>query len=277
MYKKILIAVVALTACLTGCGSQTEEEPVVTELPIKVQEVEMETVATEATTAETTAVTTTEAITETSSEADTESGEDTEQETGEEEAEKEDYLLVPFSDVNIPAEMDLSIVTINGVEVNTLDTTLQTVLDSAGITHCPWGSTNLTSSRYDFISGMFGVQTDASDISSFEGTSVSIEVVDADGNLVRGGELDSKLFGEYQVKGIHISDFFTKDDFEVLFYGGVKCGMAEEEVMASLSGGTLYDEDAFGKTYVYNNGVQTMLVVIEDGVVDEITLLNNNK
>lgn len=273
MYKKILIAVVALTACLTGCGNQTEEEPVVTELPIKVQEVEMETVATEATTAETTTVTTTAAITEASSEADTESEESTEQAEGEE----EEYLLVPFTDVNVPAEMDLSIVTINGVEVSTVDTTLQAVLDSTGITHCPWGATNFTSDRYDFISGMFGIQTDANDISSFEGTSVSIEVVDAEGNLVRGGELDSKLFGEYQVKGVHISDFFTKEDFEVLFYGGVKCNMTEEEAKSILGDGTLYDEDAFGKTYVYNNGVQTLLVEIEDGVVDEITLLNNNK
>lgn len=262
MYKKILIAAIALTACLTGCGEKTEESTAPTELPIKVQEVEMTDVS--ATEAETTEATTAEGI-EVITDSDAETVED------------EPLVLTPTVDVNVPAETDFSLVTINGVEVNTLDTNLQAILDSAGITHCPWGSTNLTSSRYDFISGMFGVQTDASDISSFEGTSVSIEVVDADGNLVRGGELDSKLFGEYQVKGIHISDFFTKDDFEVLFYGGVKCGMAEEEVMASLSGGTLYDEDAFGKTYVYNNGVQTMLVVIEDGVVDEITLLNNNK
>lgn len=261
MYKKILIAAIALTACLTGCGEKTEESTAPTELPIKVQEVEMTDVS--ATEAETTEATTAEGI-EVITDSDAETVED------------EPLVLTPTVDVNVPAETDFSLVTINGVEVNTLDTNLQAILDSTGITHCPFGTTSVTFGDIDFVSGMFGIQKDESDISSFGGTNVSIEVLDSNGEVVEPSELDSNLFGEYRVKAIHTSEFFTEDDFEVLYFGGIKCNMPEEDVKAILGEGVVFDDDPFGKTYAYNNGVQTLLVEIEDGVVDGIVLINNN-
>lgn len=263
MYKRrILIATIGLAACLTVellyyFKAQEVEEPAdssSSELSIKAQEVEI-------------------ADSTTESEVSFESLDEISQETEKNEG-TEDYMLVPDVEVNVPAETDFGVVIINDVEVSTINTNLQTILDNTGIRHCSFGTTDLTFGDCSFTSGMFGIQKDENDITSFEGTSVSIEVLDTNGNIVSATDLDENLFGEYQVKGIHISDFFTQEDFEVIFYGNIKCGMEEDELI-NLIGSGYVEEDVFGKTYIYNNGMQTLVVKTEEDVVDEITLLNN--
>lgn len=181
---------------------------------------------------------------------------------------------VPTVPENMSAEADLSKVIINNTEVDIANVTLQNVLDDTGIKHCFYGTTSLMASDFDFVSGMFGIQENENDISSFGGTSVSIEVVDANGAIVEPADLNKSLFGEYRVKGVHSSLFFTRDDFEVIYYGGIKCGMPEADVLEILGEG-----EANGRKHFYSNGKQTLVIEFdwEDNelVVDEISLINN--
>lgn len=184
--------------------------------------------------------------------------------------ENKDNVLVPDIEVNVSSDIDFSIVKINNIDVNIQGTTLKDVLDSTGIKRCPYGTTSLSKTNYKFMSGMFGIQTDENDITSFEGTQVSIEVIDKDGNLILQSDQTPSEYDKYTVKGIHISDFFTKDDFEVVFCKGIKVGMSKSDITDILGKETVVDNRA-----VYNNGSQTLIIEYEMGEVDEITLLNN--
>lgn len=181
-----------------------------------------------------------------------------------------DTVFVPLTDANISDEIALSSVTINGVEVNISDITLSDILKTVNIKHCPVGTTSLASDNCNFISGMFGIQSIENDISSFNGTMVSIEVVDEKNNVIAPADLDEDKFSTYKVVGVHSSDFFTHEDFDVVYYGGIKTGMKKADLVAALGEGIVINDEI-----IYKNSNNTMIVEIEAGNIDEITLLNN--
>lgn len=181
-----------------------------------------------------------------------------------------DTVFSPLTEANISDEIDLSMVTINGVEINISDITLSSLLETASITHHPVGTTSLDVNNYNFISGMFGVQSVENDISSFDGTLVSIEVVDENNNVITPVKLDSEKFNTYKVVGVHSSDFFTHEDFEVIYYGGIKVGMAKTDLVAALGDGIVINDEI-----IYKNTKNTMIIELKAGNIDEITLLNN--
>ncbi len=179
-------------------------------------------------------------------------------------------VYIPMTDSNVLDEIDLSSVTINGVEVSISDITLSDILSTTGIKHFPSGNTIIDVEHLNFNSGMFGVQSDEEDILSFNGTKVSIEVVDENNRVVSPADLDADKYDTYKVVGIHSSDFFTYDDFEVLYYGGIKTGMPKADLVAALGEGIVINNEI-----VYKNAKNTMIIQLEAGLVDDVTLLNN--
>lgn len=261
MKKSILTAIACFSICLTACGSEPEavDTDVLSASNVTLG-VQTQTDASVLTLSE-------------SSESNTENNI------------FNDKGLVPgdFADldgesaalylINLPSEAGLSKVSINGTDVDIQDITLGDMLETAGLTQCIYASTDLQLADYEFVSGMYGKLADKTDIFSF-GSLLSIEIVDDDGNLVYGNsDIDSSSCA---VKGIYTSDFFMQDDFDVVFYGGIKCGMPIEEAYTSLE-----DEGfIFGKSldhsegHHYCNGRQVMIIRQKDGIVDDIMLLN---
>lgn len=179
-----------------------------------------------------------------------------------------DINIVPSCIVNLSADAELAKVTLNNIEVDIETVVLRDILNATGLDCCDYGTTDLQLEDFVFTSGMYGVQADKTDMFSF-GTTVGIEVVDENGSIVyNDSNIDKNLCN---VKGVHISDFFVSDDFEVIFYGGIKCGITDIEVYDILGS----EGQVSGKQHMYNNGKQTIVVEIEDGCVNEITLLNN--
>lgn len=204
----------------------------------------------------------------------TTTAEDEEQptETTEIATDTEEKPLVPVVEANIADDIDLSTTVINGVTVNVTDTTtLSDILTATGLKHCSYGTTGMSADGFEFISGMYGIQADENDILSFGGTLVSIEIMDESGKIVSAVDVEKEKYSSYKVVGIHSSEFFTKDDFDVAYYGGIKSGMTKDELYDILGEGTLYEGNV-----VYRNSTHTLVVEIDMGEVDGITLLNNS-
>lgn len=175
--------------------------------------------------------------------------------------------------INVP-DAELSKVNINNVDVDIQDITLGEMLEATGLTHCVYGSTDLQLADYVFTSDMYGVLADETNLFSF-GSLMSIEIIDDDGNLVHGEtDIDSNLCA---VKGIYTSDFFIQDDFDVVYYNGVKCGMPIEDAYALLGSEGFKQGESIDHTeahYFCNNRQVLIIKPTRDGIVDDIMLLN---
>ena len=254
--KSAAIIATAVFATSFGITASAAPAETTTEADTEVTTTSISTVITENTTTTTTPLETTVASEATVAPAETTTTTGT--------------VFVPMTDSNITDEIDISSVTINGVEVSISDITLSELLSSTGIKQFPAGNTIIDVEHLNFNSGMFGVQSDEEDILSFNGTKVSIEVVDEHSRIVPTADLDENEYDTYKVVGIHSSDFFTYDDFEVLYYGGIKTGMPKEELVAILGDGIIINNEI-----VYKNAKNTMIIQLEAGVIDDVTLLNN--
>lgn len=257
--KKIpsMLAALAVILSIAGCSKGETSEPVATTTtaPIYVQEDEM--------------IYADDVIDETVSAED----EDVNPSDTSESEDAEEILLVPAIDNNIADSVPIESITIGDTTV-VVGGMLSDILNTTGLSLCSYGTTSLKNDGYTFLSAMYGVQKDVNDPLSYSGTMVSIEVTDGQGNLVSPAEVDTKMSETYNVKGVHIDEFFTKDDFELQFYGGIKVGMKEDEVIGLLGEGT----EIRARTY-YRNTTHTLAIEYEgstDGrIIDSITLLVN--
>ena len=195
----------------------------------------------------------------------------TEETSSDEDEAKSEYMFIPDIEVNVSDEIDLSALVINNVNV-TLDDDmkLSELLATTGLKHCTYGSMSVLRNEFTFISGMFGIQYDVTDILSFEGTLISIEVMDENKNIVSSASLDKNKFHTYTVVGISSSDFWTHDDFTVSYYGGLKSGTTKKDMISILGEGTIYDDKV-----VYKNSKHSLVIELDNDVIDEIILLNN--
>lgn len=255
--KKIpsILAAFAVIMSVAGCSKGETSEPVATTTtaPIYVQEDEM--------------IYADDVLDETVS------ADDEDVNSADTNDEAEEVLLVPAIDNNIADSISIDSITIGDTTV-VVGGTLRDILDATGMTLCSYGTTSLKKDGYTFTSAMYGVQKDASDPLSYKGTLVSIEITDKQGKLITPSAINAKMFDIYNVKGVHVDEFFTKDDFEVQFYGGIKVGMKEDEIISLLGEGT----EIKARTY-YRNTYNTLAIEYEgsaDGrIVESITLLVN--
>lgn len=237
-----LMLCVSLVACLTACGKdKSESEPVETTPSIKVYNEQFTTPAT------------TEPVTE--------------------EAEEDEHApLVPVIEQNLSDEIDLSLVAVNGYEIDLDDLNYQSFLTMSQLQKDSVAVTLLDTSLFYFNSGMYCLNQESS-------THLSVELVDKDGNLVPNGEEENYDAKDLFVKGLHCSEFWMKEDYNVSFYAGIKSGMDKDLFIAVMGAG----EEIDGKR-VYRNSTYTMIVEMEAAfteendtkfVVDDITLLRN--
>lgn len=186
----------------------------------------------------------------------------------------ETVLLVPNIEDNISDGYSLSEFWFEGDRVYMDRIIIENFMGDTGLQLCELGTTSLREGDFTFQSRMFGVPTDANDPSSFRGTMVSVELITSQGELVTDPEIGSDA---YWVKGIHVSEFFTKDDIDIEFYKGIKVGTSKAEVEELLGG----EGTRFNEYVVYKNTKNTLMFeyTFEDGeqVVDSVTLLNNFK
>lgn len=242
--KKIFATILcmSLVACMTACGKDNGSESEPTTPAIKVYNEQL-----------TTVTTTTEPPTEPITES-------------------EHAPLVPVIEQNVSDEIDLSLVAINGYEIDLDNLSYQSFLQMTQL-HKGNGGVLLDTNLF-YFNGDTHCLTD-------DGTQFFVELVDNDGNLVEDDEIEKYEPNELYVKGVHFSNFYTKGDYNIsLNYAGIKCNM-EKDLFISVMNGT--GEQAFGGA-VYQNSVYTMIVDFESKmtetgesvqVVSEITLLRN--
>lgn len=177
--------------------------------------------------------------------------------------------------VNLPTAAELSNIKVNNADIDISDITLDDFLEQSGLERCIYGTTDLQFADYEFISGMYGTRSDKDDPFSFD-SMISVEIVDSDGNLVSNNEKIIDDNHENIVKGVYASDFFMNGDFDITFYGGIKCGMSLDDVYAALGSEGFINGEALDHSefHYFCNGCQVLIIMPEDGVVDEIMLLN---
>lgn len=241
--KKIFATMlcVSLVACMTACGKSEGSETASTTPAIKVYNEQL-----------TTVTTTTEPTTEPI-------------------VESEHAPLVPVIEQNVSDEIDLSLVAINGYEIDLDNLTYQSFLQMTQLHKQPAGVTSLDTSVFYFNSGMYCLNDD--------GTQLSVELVNKEGNLVENGDEEDYEPQDLYVKGIHCSTFWTKEDYNVSFHAGIKSGMEKDLFIAVMGAG-----EQISDNLVYRNSSYTMIAefdseTTETGdfvqVVDDITLLRN--
>lgn len=261
-------AIIATAVFATSFGIAASAASVETSATTSVVVEDTETTTAPVTSA--TSTTTTKVTSSASTTTATTTVSNTEESSAADEA-KSKYVFIPDIEVNVSDEIDLSALIINNVNV-TLDDdmNLSELLATTGLKHCTYGSTSVLRNEFTYISGMFGIQYDATDILSFEGTLISIEVMDENKNIVSSASLDKNKFHTYTVVGVCSSDFWTHDDFTVSYYGGLKSGTTKEDMISILGEGTIYDDKI-----VYKNSSHSLVIELDNDVIDEIILLNN--
>lgn len=283
MNKKIIAVCAGMLLCLTGCGAEEKSAPatgtiatdaigtggaaptIETDVMSEINEtvpLETESVSEPEATPEAPEVTVSAFCATFTSEDDPVSD--------------SEYTLVPCVSVNVSPDVDLSHVTINNVEIDMSDITLAEALELTGLTHVPFGSAGITAEDFYFESDMFGIRYgETNDMSvDFEGTIVCIEVLDEQGALMENDTLDENSYDKYKVKAIDCDNFWTRDDFEIIYGNGIKSGMPKDDFISLMGEGEELSDYA-----AYNNGKNTLLVKYdtEDGVdvVDEVIIFNN--
>lgn len=213
--------------------------------------------------------------------------------------------------INLSETAELSKVTVNNADIDIANITLGEMLEQSGLERCLYGSTDLQLADYKFASDMYCIQSNLkrsmqssvalqlaeckfvsdtyhiplnvkkrnrailSDLFLFD-SRLSIEIVDENGNLVKNsdGVTDNNL--DCAVKGVYASNAFTNDDFEAVFYGGVKCGMELDDAYACLDGEGYINGEAIDRSelHYFCNSRQVLIIMPKDGIVDGIMLLN---
>lgn len=191
--------------------------------------------------------------------------------TTESEPEDEHAPLVPTIEQNLSDEIDLSLVAVNGYEIDLDNLPYQSFLQMSQLRKGSVGTTSIDTSLFFFDGGMHYLNEN--------GTKLSVELVDKDGNLVPNLKEENYKPEELYVKGLHISEDFLAEDYNVSFYAGVKIGMERDLFTAVMGAGA-----AIKDKYVYQNSNYTMIVEFDAKTdeagesvwfVDEITLLRN--
>ena len=179
-----------------------------------------------------------------------------------------------YLDVAKNTDVDLSKVILNNKELDITDMKISDLLSQTGLTLNQVGLVDY-SVDYLFVGKMYHL--------SDEGTEIGIELVDADGNLVRETmeNLDEHIYSEenmatYSVKGISTSDI--GEDYEPVFAGGVKIGMLWTDAVDILgSEGEEIGEDMF-HAYYFSDGKFVLSIETEknddgEGVISDIKLI----
>lgn len=176
---------------------------------------------------------------------------------------------------HLPETAELGVINVNNVDIDISGITLREFLDMSGLKHCIYANTDLQFADYEFVSGMYGIQSDESDPFSFDSL-MSIEIMDIYGHIVDGDVDVMNDDCEYIVKGVCTSDFFMGNDFDVIFYGNIKCGMTIDDIYAALGGEAFAkEEDFYADDCIYLCTDKQVLVILpRSGVADKIMLLN---
>lgn len=181
-----------------------------------------------------------------------------------------------FGERNVSNAMALSRINVNGKNIDILNETIDGLIEIAGLRqdrNCLFSNPFERDANYDGIFWYgrgYGVYLNAEDESlRFTGTHLFIEGISG---TVLATEVDPTVKDGYKIRSVYASIGMTQDDFEVLFLGGIKCGMARAEVEQIL--------DSRGDTtkcYTYYANKDNALVIRygEDDTIAEIYLFND--
>lgn len=186
-------------------------------------------------------------------------------------AEKIKYL-VPDIEQNLSDDKDLSIVVINGYEIDIDNINIDIFLKMSGLRKSSEGKMLIDTNLYYFSSGMYCLDEN-------DGTQVSVELTDKDGNLVEPKEQGNYKPADLWIKGISSSGSSTREDFKVQHFGGVCVGMKKDVLVAIMGNGTIVEDKTIYKNKSYTMVVSFAYKPDESGntvqLVDQITVVKN--
>ena len=243
--KKILIGLCALSLCFTGCGKFGGDEETTTTLPVKVVAEALQT------------TTTTTAVSQTVMEELSN-------------YQLTDNALLDISN-NVDDTIDLSLVCVNNSWLSIKDLNLNNFLNGSKLKKCSWSTISNNDEKLYFMGNGYGfvdIPEDdyrntnfvVDDPTAFKGTLLGIECsLDSEAVEI----IDETNIQQYNIKAVMSSAENTKDDFEVLYYNGVKTGMTREEVVSLLGEGIVTNEVTTTTTPTTTTASSTEVLVPE--------------
>lgn len=177
---------------------------------------------------------------------------------------------------HLPETAELGVINVNNVDIDISGITLREFLDASGLKHCTYAQTDLQFADYEFVSGMYGIQSDENDPFSFDSL-MSVEIIDNDGKVVDNSADVMSDNRDYIVKGVCASDFFMNGDFDVIFYNNIKCGMTIDDIYEALGGEEFAkEEDFYADDCLYLCNDRVILVILpKHGIADKIMLVKS--
>lgn len=182
-----------------------------------------------------------------------------------------------YGDKNIGDTIALYNVKVNGKIMDIRSETVDTFVSKAGIKRDansayenPFEEKEEEYDGIFWFGGGYGVYTNAQDASKrFTGTHVFIEGAE---NGFVAAEVDAGIEGRYSIRSVYSNINTEKNDFEVIFAGGIKCGMTRSEVEKIIGS---KGNDSKGYVFYANKENALLIHYNKDDVAEEIYLYND--
>ena len=182
-----------------------------------------------------------------------------------------------FGDPNVGNDVALNIVNINGVTMDLFAETVDTLIAKTGTkqnkarAHYNYFNDEEAAEAYDgvfFYGKGYGVDAQTQDQSlRFTGTQFFIEGIRDGDELAM--DVDARAEGVFGIRCLY-SSLEDTNDFDVIYAGGVKCGMSRASVESILG------EGSTSKRYTYYaNGNNVLLLGYSGETVSDIYLVND--
>ena len=182
-----------------------------------------------------------------------------------------------FGERNLDDKIALYNIKVNGKVMDIRNETVDTFITTAGIKRNadrafenPY---EMDENKYDgvfWFGGGYGVYANTQDTSKrFSGTQVFIEGAE---NGFVAAEVDSGIKGKYKIRSVYSCTATTQKDFEVIYAGGIKCGMTRAEIERILGS---KGNESKGFTYYANKANLLLISYGKNDIAEEIYLYND--
>lgn len=182
-----------------------------------------------------------------------------------------------FGERNLDDKIALYNIKVNGKVMDIRNETVDTFVSTAGIKRNPdrafENPYETDENEYDgvfWFGGGYGVYVNTQDTSKrFSGTQVFIEGAE---NGFIAAEVDSGIKDKYKIRSVYSCTATTQKDFEVIYAGGIKCGMTRAEIEGILGS---KGNESKGFTYYANKANLLLIYYGKNDTAEEIYLYND--
>ncbi len=182
-------------------------------------------------------------------------------------------FLIDNIEKNLDDSINLTSVIVNNEEVR-IDGSLKDFIEKTNLKLDEENTLNCNDENLFFKGAVFGLESKGENKYKkyFNGTLVGVECYYYFQLVTNVNEEMPEL---YTIKGLTSSVKNTKDDFEVIYYGGIKAGMKKDEIITLLGSPKEVNSSDISSTLYYKNTKNTLIIKVKNDTAEEIFLINN--